>query len=472
MINLVRKLPRFRKAYRELDTLAARETWSRAEIEAWQLERLNRLWRHACSHVPYYRDLCGKFDLPPRFDSIHAFQQQVPLLPKATLRSNREQFLSECHQPGRWGLTGGSTGVPTTTFRSHEAQLAMLRSRYRFYQMWDVDIFDRWVFVWGHLGSFIHGWSGWVDRWKTPLLDRLRNRRRLSAYNVGPEDIQNHLRKIVAFRPAAIYSYSSAGYLLALEAARQGIHCPSLKMVNLSAEPAFPHIVKAVEEAFGVPAVVEYGSMECGYVAGEWPDRTLRVREDDILLETLPRDDGRWDIVITVLGNPSFPLLRYRIEDITDAPLERPQRGFAYLHNVAGRNNDLVITRAGRRLNALWFEDVLAVYPVFRRWHVHQKIDGAITVSIEAVEPVADRILAKIKSRLEAVIDGYPVSIQLVEKVPSTPAGKHRCVVSDLAQSQLPSDRATTGVLSRAAEHVDVGTVNSDNVNELSGDRR
>ena len=53
-------------------------------------------------------------------------------------------------------------------------------------------------------------------------------------------------------------------------------------------------------------------------------------------VETLPRDDARFDIVLTVLANPSFPLIRYSIGDITDAPLEIPARGRAILKNIAG----------------------------------------------------------------------------------------------------------------------------------------
>lgn len=91
-----------------------------------------------------------------------------------------------------------------------------------------------------------------------------------------------------------------AGYLLALEAEQIGFQCDSLKIVNLTAEPVFPHIVRKCQQVYQVPTVVEYGSVECGFLAGEWPDRTLRVREDLTIVETLPRDDGRFDIVLTI----------------------------------------------------------------------------------------------------------------------------------------------------------------------------
>src|SRR5205823_4404952 len=128
-----------------------------------------------------------------------------------------------------------------------------------------------------------------------------------------PDDLDAYLRQITAFGPASLYGYSSAVYLLARRAAETGWHCPALRLATLSGEPAFPHLCDTIREGLGVPVAVEYGAVECGFIAGQGPDGALRDREDMTLVETLPRGDGLFDIVITVLGNPSFPLLRYTI---------------------------------------------------------------------------------------------------------------------------------------------------------------
>ena len=77
-MRLMRYLPRFRRAYQKLETLAAREGWSRPEIEAFQLDRLNAVWQDAIAHVPYYRHLAAEQDLPPRFSSLAEFRSVVP----------------------------------------------------------------------------------------------------------------------------------------------------------------------------------------------------------------------------------------------------------------------------------------------------------------------------------------------------------------------------------------------------------
>lgn len=432
----MRWLPRFRAAYRGLEMLRARENWSREQIQAFQLERLNLLWQHAAAYVPYYRGLKTDLNLPVRFCSLEEFTERMPMLSKSTVRNSNARFVSERADLGGWRYTGGSTGTPTGCFWGKKAHLEMLQAKYRFYDMWGVDIFDRMVFVWGHAALSSPGLAAYIARVRQPIEDGLRNRLRLSPYRLGTEELRAYLRRIERFRPVALYSYSTAAYLLAQEAENTGFRCESLKLVNLAAEPAYPHIVAAVERGFGVPAINEYGSSECGFVAGEWPDRTLRVREDIVLVETPPGDDGHHDIVLTILTNHSFPLIRYRIADFTDAPVERRERGFSILHNVAGRDNDLVRCRSGRLLHPVWFMAVLDKTKAVRRYQIYQRRDGHLSVRLELNHiqrpPDTDMLTRLFREQLE----GYPVEMEIVPSIPQTAAGKHRWIVSELVAAE------------------------------------
>ncbi len=204
-MKLLQCLPRFRKAARAVHTLAERENWSRAEITAFQLDRLNALWRHAIAHVPYYRQLAAETGLPARFDSLDAYQASVPILPRATIQDKPQAFLSVRAAPGRWVCTGGSTGTPLNAYGSRSAHLEMLQARYRLHAAWGVDVFDRMAFLWGHSASFQRGMTGTLAWLRQPVEDWLRNRIRLSAYHLGRDDLRNYLRRIAAFRPAALY---------------------------------------------------------------------------------------------------------------------------------------------------------------------------------------------------------------------------------------------------------------------------
>ncbi len=224
---------------------------------------------------------------------------------------------------------------------------------------------------------------------------------------------------------------------------QEDFRCDSLKFVNLTAEPAYPHIVEAVEQGFGVPAINEYGSAECGFVAGEWPDRTIRIREDIALVEAEARDDGRYDIIQTILTNDAFPLIRYDIGDITDAPIEKPAQGFAILKNIAGRSNDFLQCRSGRSLHPVWFMTVLDQTGGIRRYQIHQQTDGSVSVDLEPM-PSATVDTDLLRQRFGAQLEGYPVQVRIVDAVAQTAAGKHRWIRSDMAPAPATASSAST----------------------------
>jgi phenylacetate-CoA ligase len=431
-------LPRFRRAYKELDVLAARETWSRSEIENYQLGRLNNLWRHAVAHVPYYRALRAHRRLPPAFTSFAEFQAMVPVLDKPTITGQHAAFLSETAGPGVWHRTSGSTGVPMRVFRSHDEHLEMLRAMYRFYAMWGVDIFDRMAWLWSTHDSTSASRDDRLGRNVQEWKDRLRNRLRLSASHLDAASLRKYLRRINDYRPAAIYGFSRAVYMLALEAQHERFRLARpMKFICLTGEPASEHMRQQISHALGAPAIMEYGSVDCGFLAGEAPDdRTLRVRADVARVETQKRPDGKFDILVTVLTNSSFPLFRYKIGDVTDTPLERPERGFPILRNVAGRNDDLVVTRTGRYVHSTAVDELFEMRydSVVRRYRVHQDASGAIRAMVELQSDSPLRFDPKgIACELEELVEGFPVDVQVVDAIPQTAAGKHRLVTSELA---------------------------------------
>src|SRR4051812_27808502 len=101
-MKLLKYLPRFRQAQRELRRLEERERWTRSEIEAFQLERVNALWNHARRHTTYYRQLIAERSLPHRFRSLEEFVTSVPVVSKDDLRNDLNGFRSETRPRGEW----------------------------------------------------------------------------------------------------------------------------------------------------------------------------------------------------------------------------------------------------------------------------------------------------------------------------------------------------------------------------------
>lgn len=446
-MHVLQMLPRFRRATRTMKILAQRESWSRAQIDAFQLDQLNQLWARSTERVPYYMKLAQERKLPKRFGSIAEFALTVPILPKQHVRERAAELRAPANSNGRTVCmyTSGSTGVPMAGYWSVDSHRETLATKYRSYAAFGVGILDRSVFLWGHGASEEKGLRGWLSRVSKPYHDLLRNRLRLSACDLSKPSLQNYLRQIEAFQPVMIYGYARALYLLAQEAEHSGFECESLKLVVATSEPAWPSMIERMERAFGADVAREYGSVECGIIATDWPmDRALHVREDHVLLETLPRPDGQYDIVVTVLNNPSFPLIRYAIGDLTAEPLRRGAQGFAVLGaGVAGRQNDLLVTRSGANLHWIHVEYAIAdaVQDLVRRFSVRQASDGSVEVDVElddsSKQASAQPQLTALREDLQNRLEGYPVQVRVVDRVRQTTAGKHVVVRSELCNPTL-----------------------------------
>lgn len=445
MIAVLELLPRFRQLPLVLRKYEEREGWTATDIQAYQLQCLNRVWRHAREHVPFYRQLADGHDLPERFDSLAAYTQQMPILSKQDVRRFPERFLSRNPARGSWHWTGGSTGVPTKIYWEHQSHRSMLRAKYRCEQAYGLEVLDHKVLLWGHHGSLPPGLAGRFQKTLRPLQDRLRHRMRVSAYDLSPRCLRYQLPRIRHFSPASIYGYSSAVHLLSEAAAAEGLIFPRLKAAVLTAEPADRQMCSAVAENLGCAAASEYGSVECGLIAYLMPDGVFRTRDDVVFVETLADGQGAYDLVISVLGNASFPLLRYRIEDTTSRPRQQPASGFGVLADVQGRHNDMLVSQSGRRLHSMAVKHVIESWPGVRRFTARQDASGDLRVTLETPQGLAQHALGSLRQQLMTLLDGYAVDIDAVDRIPGNLAGKHRWIISELAALRPAGSESRSG---------------------------
>ncbi|MEL7496742.1 MAG: hypothetical protein AAFN77_03985 [Planctomycetota bacterium] len=430
-MSLLRLLPRFQRAEKAAQELAARESLDRSAIQDWQLNAINQMWRSATQNVPHYQQLHQDQSLPTEFDSLDQYSSLISVLDKSYVRNHPERFHNSSAGPGRWLRSGGSTGTPMRIFWTHEAHLINLQTRYRWYHQWGFDAHDRQTFLWGHAGSFAPGLKGLFQKFKQPILDRLRSRQRLSAYRLSPADLDQYIRKTQSFKPSSIYGYASAVELLAKRCQETGETLRGLKAVLLTGEPAYAKSIAEIESILGCPAIREYGSVETGIMANDHRDKTLRIREDRFFIESIPFTDDTYQIVVTNLINTGFPLFRYPIGDLCPAPLDRPAKGFAILQQVLGRDNDFVVGKTGRLVHANGVKHVFEQVDAIRRFRVNQDETGFVTAQLEShADSITSYELAGMQSALEELLEGFEVKIEIVDALSGNRAGKHRWVTS------------------------------------------
>lgn len=423
-------LPRFRLARDRMRAIAIWRSLPAHEIQARQLACINAVWARARLSSPYYRQLASGAKMPESFASLADFSRRMPILERETLRRPAPELVCETKAPGFWVQTGGSTGMPTPVYKDRSAHGWALATQYYHRQRLGVDIFSPMGMLWGHSVSFAPGLMGCLERIARPVEDWLRNRLRLSVYDLSSGSLDRYLARLRRFKPVLLYGYATALYLLAEVAERTGRGWPELKAIVLTSE-VLPDVLRdRIGTVFGVTPCEEYGAIECGDMATSLPGEKLEIEEHNVFLETIPNDTGSYDILVTSLWNISMPLLRYRIGDCCEQPIGDVTMGYRNLGRVIGRKNDNLVGGDGRVVHSEVVPHVLKYYDqCIRRFAAVQAEDGAVTVHVEPLAgqtvPVVDleRRLADLLKR--------PVTVELTDRLPDgSAAGKHRWVVS------------------------------------------
>lgn len=390
------------------------------------------MWQSAVAHVPHYRTMQQVRCLPTEFATLEEIADRVPVLHRAEVQADPKRFRSEVARPGFWTRTGGSTGKPLPCYWSREAYRKNLQDGYHYQSLWGIDWWDRTCFLWGHAHTFDRTLRGRFHRLKTTMLDRLRNRIRCSAYHVDEQSLRSAFERMRKNRVEKIYAYSSAAYLLA-RAVEDAPPLESLRLVVVSAEPLHPHQRACIEEVLGCPVCIEYGSMEVGLMAASFDAGPLRVLDRSVLVETLPGEDGRYDIVATNLRNPDFPLIRYRTGDVTDRPIQIRDAGPSILGPVLGRTHDTLVCPSGRKVHGEAITHLIKSYTDVVRFQVHQNEADRVRLKVDARRKISAGDRRKLVDSLHRLL-GRDMRIEVEETncIKTTTAGKHRFIVSSI----------------------------------------
>ena len=414
------------------------EALPRETIRTFQLARFNELWPFTVRTVPYYRDLARRLNLPDHFASLEAMSGRIPLLEKISIRNDPKQFLSEKRENGFWGVTGGSVGIPTPCYWSHRGHLETLWDRDFLLETWGIGVWDRSAFIDGHRQALEHTWKSRLSKLKQSANDRLRLR--LSSFFMDDARLKRYYEQIRRAGASYLYSYSTAAFLMAKAVTGQP-PIETLKLVVAYSEPLPDHCRETIGRVLQVPVATEYSAIELSPIAGTHGDGRVRIAEYGLIFETEPTPDGRHEIILTDLRNPSFPFIRYRIRDALAAPPEHGRAGCAWIGPVEGRMVDVLRTRSGRFFHGNAFIVILKEFEFIKLFQVVQESLDEITVNIQSDIGPDDERLKEPARQLTAVSGGeLAVRIKVVPRIDVTAAGKHRLIINRMPPESGSAD--------------------------------
>lgn len=429
LIERIKRMPTYARL-REIE----RTQWLAPEaLRAYQLDRLRRHLEFAAREVPYYTQLFARHGIThEKIQSLEDFAQ-VPFLTKDIIRHRFEDLQPRTRVgPVTRMSTGGSTGVPVTILADVQRLAFADAARLRTHRWFNADMGVREIVLWG---SSIE--LGRQDRIRS-FRDWLLNSQLLSAFDLGESALARYAEVFRQYRPQKLFGYSSALYLLARHLQRNGWKPETgwPRAVFATAEPLYDFQRATIESALGCPVSLEYGSRDAGLVATECPSGSLHVAAEGMLVEVL--DDG--ELVVTNLDSFAMPIIRYRTGDmgaLDEAPCPCG-RGLPRLRSVEGRRTDFLITPRGKVMHALAAIYVLRECPGIGEFQVVQERLDRLTVTVVPDGSFASADQERVARQLSRLFeDEISVEIVLTDAIARPPSGKHRYVISKVADAHL-----------------------------------
>ena len=422
------------------DAALERDRWPVEKWAAWQQDQLLPLLRRAAVQVPYYRQLWDDRTRSGDSATVEALADW-PVLKKEALRIQPERFLADdCDRRKMEQVTtSGTTGTPISLWRSRETNrqwYALYEARVR---LWNgLSRQNRW----GHLGGqpVVPFHQSRPPYWVWNLaLKQLY----LSSMHISPRSSPAYLSAIKEHGLDYLLGYSSSIALLAQSALESGIKV-ALNSVITDSEPLLESQRAWIEKGLRCPVRETYGMAEIACAASEcsagklhlWPEVGIIELLDDHDEPVSPGQTGR--IVATGFLNPDMPLIRYDTQDLAQAdpdPSPCPcGRTLPRIRKILGRNDDVVITRDGRRL--VQIDRILDPCYDIREAQIVQEAIGRFTIKIVPGPRWSNADGKSLSDALGHLVGEADISVELVSHIERTWAGKYRIIVSKVFAGQ------------------------------------
>ncbi len=427
-----------------LHYLEETERWSGPELRDLQTGFLRRLLRHAYRHTAYYRRMLDERGLRAEDFTSVADLQKLPLLDRPTLRATMlERTANAPPAAVIRKVTSGSSGQPVEVLYNAESRHWRDAIRLRGYgwggYRMGLRTFHYWGFVPPPDQTFWKRSKTNLDRW-------IKRDLYLDCTPRSEQALTDAVDKIRRFRPQAMIAYASGAGALARFINDRGLRDWDDIPVLTGAEGLLPHDREEIERAFG-DAFDTYGCREVMLMASECDAHEgfhtsmenliveVVVREGDTVRPARPGETG--EVVITDLHNLACPMIRYVNGDLAVAAADercRCGRGLSRIAQIQGRVTETMYDGKGRAVGGLVFNILFStIGHVARSFQVHQREDGHVVFKVVpyhgAALPTREEQL--LRGHAERYLPGAPFSIEIVDNIPLSPAGKRRVVVCE-----------------------------------------
>jgi phenylacetate-CoA ligase len=413
---------------RYLRQMLRNETRDPQRLHAAQLDALERLVRHAGTHVPFYRDLYRTHGIDvARFDGRRDVLN-LPLIDKHQLRTAGSQAQSQEDAPAAAGVkisTSGSTGEPFvfTIDRDYDQwrKAQYLRPYLRAGRRFTHKVLRLTAFPVSRRSLFSK--LGLLREWQfgcaTPAAE-----------------LHSHWCRLA---PDVLQGYPSALRTLAIFCLETGKPLePAPRMVCSDSELLMPDTRMLLQKAFGTAVIDIFGTYETDNIAWQCGrSEGYHIATDCVLLEIIrngrPAEVGeQGEIVVTVLSNRRSPFIRYNLHDLAQFAPQRCVCGspFPLLTRLVGRADDLIVLEDGSSRTSMDVLGRLDRYTdLVHHYQLRQLGTQRFELLIVPARRVADADAANLIAAVRQSLPSAAVELKLVDSIAPQKSGKRLAFV-------------------------------------------
>lgn len=387
----------------------------RDEIEQMQQDLLDKMLRHAKDKVPMYKGIDGR-RLP-----------DFPVITKEDVTLNGNKMLNKDCARGKLTIirSSGSTGNPTNAY--YDAEDGIYASVLRYHQLTECGFRPQ-----DHLAEIMYN--------KEPK-NMLQKVGLFRISHMSPVEPMGLLfRRLIDSRPDFILAYPS---VLALLAKKNDVVEDRLnfKGTFCQSEVLRPSVRKTIEDSFSADVRNSYSAIETRNIAWECERGSMHINSDSIIVEVLDnkgepvREGCSGHLVLTPLWRFSMPFIRYRIGDLGSVGGKcKCGRGTHILRSLEGRDNDIIFDASGEGVLSTMIEKAIEAQKEIVQFQVQQREKGEI--HILAITSPGETGGKELAARVESMLKGISVTLEIVDSIQRTDRGKLKCISSELNRQQ------------------------------------
>ena len=435
----IHEMLRGRRTHVYLEQLLESQKLSAHEVNRAAFDKLKKLIRHCWQEVSFYRKLMEQNNIHP--EKIQDFKdiKCLPVLEKNIIRKHLDRMVAKSYRKKVFKYnTGGSSGEPLVFYTDRHKEAMHNAHKFRARTWFGIYPGDRQVDFWGSPIELnkMNVLRKWKDRyWLNHVL--------LSAFDLTEQSLHNYVQFLLSFKPKLIYGYPSVIARVAQFVKDQQIELQGYRpqLIVCTSEMLYPHQRELLQQVFESRVANEYGSRDGGLIAHECPEGKMHIMAEHVYIEVVNQDqDGIGDILVTNLDAYGMPFIRYKIGDRGKlAENGSCSCGLPYpiLEKIAGRSNDFLIGKNGKRIHSLAPIYVLRDNRKLKQFKLLQKDYDQLELQIVPAEPLSKVETQEIVQKMNRIF-GRRMNVQFrfLDTIPPEKSGKYRYVVCEIPEAE------------------------------------